>query len=71
MPKGGGCMRRKTRITEFEAAVKKSLMDRNMTQKELAEKIGIKQQYLNLIFSGKRPNSKYVEKIKEVLEISA
>ena len=63
-------MRRKIQ-TAFAVEVRKKLIDCDMTQAELAEKVGIKPQYLSLILSGERGNSKYVEVIKEVLGMSA
>lgn len=63
-------MKRKKQ-TAFAMEVRKKLIDSDMTQVELAEKVGIKPQYLSLILSGARGNSKYVEVIKKVLGMSA
>ncbi len=62
-------MRRKRPMTAFEVDVKKRLIDKGMTHTELAELLGIKKQYLTLVLSGERKNSRYVEKIREILEI--
>ncbi len=62
-------MRRKRPMTAFEVDVKKRLIDKGMTHTELAERLGIKKQYLTLVLSGERKNSRYVEKIREILEI--
>lgn len=62
-------MRNKRQLTAFGIEVKKRLIDRNMTQTELAEQIGIKKQYLTMILCGERANSKYVEQIKSILEL--
>ncbi len=62
-------MRRKRPMTAFEVDVKKKLIDRGMTHTELAERLGIKKQYLTLVLSGERKNSRYVEKIREILDI--
>lgn len=56
-------------MTAFEVDVKKRLIDKGMTHTELAERLGIKKQYLTLVLSGERKNSRYVEKIREILEI--
>lgn len=56
-------------MTAFEVDVKKKLIDRGMTHTELAERLGIKKQYLTLVLSGERKNSRYVEKIREILDI--
>lgn len=58
-------------MTDFEVEVKKRLLDRGMTQTELADQLGIRKQYLILIFSGQRKNSRYVGRIKEILDMSA
>lgn len=62
-------MKRKRPMTAFEVDVKKRLIDKGMTHTELAERLGIKKQYLTLVLSGERKNSRYVEKIREILEI--
>ncbi len=62
-------MKRKRPMTAFEVDVKKRLIDKGMTHTELAEQLGIKKQYLTLVLSGERKNSRYVEKIREILEI--
>lgn len=62
-------MRRKRPMTAFEVDVKKRLIDKGMSHTELAERLGIKKQYLTLVLSGERKNSRYVEKIREILEI--
>lgn len=64
-------LKRKRQMTAFEVEVKKRLLDRGMTQTELADRLGIRKQYLILIFSGKRKNSRYVGRIKEILDMSA
>ena len=64
-------MRKKRQLTSFGAEVKKVLIDRDMTQAELAAELGIKRQYLSLILCGERKNSRYVDKIKKVLDMSA
>lgn len=64
-------MRKKRQLTDFGVEVKKILIDRDMTQAELAERVGIKRQYLSLILCGERRNSRYVDEIRKVLGMSA
>lgn len=58
-------------MTPFERQVKARLLELDMTQTELCEKLGIRKQYLNQIFAGDRPTSAYIDRIRDVLEISA
>lgn len=58
-------------MTQFERQVKAKLLELDMTQTELCEKLGIKKQYLNQIFAGARPASAYIDRIRDVLGISA
>lgn len=58
-------------MTPFERQVKAKLLELDMTQVELCEKLGIKKQYLNQIFAGDRQNSAYIDRIRDVLGISA
>ncbi len=51
--------------------VKARLLELDMTQTELCNRLGIKKQYLNTIFAGDRPGSNYIDQIREVLGISA
>ncbi|MGN1145692.1 MAG: helix-turn-helix domain-containing protein [Acetatifactor sp.] len=62
---------RYVQYTEFGREVKKLLIDRGMTQAELAKEIGTSKQYLSMVLVGTKKNSKYVDKIKEVLGMSA
>lgn len=58
------------RLTSFGAAVRKRLIDLDMTQVELAALIGCDKQYLYKILCGKRSGKrKYIEKISKVLDI--
>lgn len=50
-------------IKEFSVFVKKELVDKSMTQKELAQKIGCERVYLNQILNGRVPGWKWREKI--------
>lgn len=61
---------KQTRLTSFGRKVKKRLIDKGMTQVELAALIGCDKQYLYKILCGKRSGKrKYIEKISKVLDI--
>lgn len=60
---------KKTEFTAFGKKVKKKLIDMNMTQVELAAKVGISKQYLYKILSGERSGEKYIEDIKNILNM--
>lgn len=62
-------MAKQTRLTPFGAKVKKKLIDRNMTQVELAALIGCNKQYLYKILCGERSGKKYIEDIQRILGI--
>ena len=47
--------------------VRKRLIDLDMTQRELAKKVGMRESYLGDILSGRRPGTKYADKIYKVL----
>ena len=61
----GECMR----LTDFGKKVKKRLIDKDMTQAELAELIGCERQYLYKILVGERSGEKYKEAISMILGI--
>ena len=50
---------------------KKKLIDNNMTAAQLADALGTTPQYLNKILHGDRSGEKYIEKIREILNIAA
>ena len=54
---------------ERAKTVKKELIDRNMSQKELANLVGISQKYLIEVLSGRRAGTKYWAEIERVLDI--
>ncbi len=54
-------------LTPFELWIKQRLLLRNMTQKELAKKVGTTSIYLCKISKGEKKNSKYTERIIEIL----
>lgn len=51
--------------------IKKKLIDHNMTATQLAVALGTTPQYLNKILHGERSGEKYIEKIKQILDIAA
>ena len=56
-------------LTAFGKQVKKRLIDKGMTQVELAALIGCNKQYLHKILCGERRGKKYLEDISRVLDI--
>ncbi len=62
-------MARRVELTPFGKRVKKRLIDKNMTQMELAGMLKCNKQYLYKILTGERSGEKYIEKIAEILEI--
>lgn len=62
-----------TKRREFNALgviCKKKMIELGMTQKELAQKIGTTDKYLDLIFHGERSGNKYIYKIAKVLHLN-
>ncbi len=64
-------MARQAKLTPFGVKVRKKLIDRNMTQVELAALIGCNKQYLYKILCGERSGRKYIEDISRILDIKA
>ncbi len=62
-------MAKQARLTAFGMKVRKRLIDKNMTQVELAALIGCSKQYIYKILCGERSGKKYMESISRVLEI--
>lgn len=60
---------RRTVLTPFGQEVRKRLIDKNMTQVELAAAVGCTKQYLNKILSGDRSGKKYRNKILRILDM--
>ena len=52
------------RLTDFGKVVKKRLIDKDMTQAQLAALIGCEKQYLHKILVGERSGEKYREAIQ-------
>lgn len=61
----------KRRYSSFGRKIKKHLIDKNMTAKQLADALGTTPQYLNKIIHGERSGEKYIEAIKSILDIAA
>jgi len=59
----------KRKLTPFGLKVKNKLADLNMSQKELAGKLGTSDVYLSMILYGVRSGQIYVEDIKIILDI--
>ena len=49
--------------------MRKKLIDRNMTQVELAAMLGCNKQYVYKILTGERSGKKYIEEIAKILDI--
>lgn len=61
---------KKRKLTPLGLKVKNRLADLNMTQKELAKKLGTSDAYLSMILYGERSGSIYIEDIKNILNIN-
>ncbi len=57
--------------TSYGKEIKKKLIDRDMTARQLADLLGTTPQYLNRIFHGERSGEKYKEAIRKILDIPA
>ena len=57
-------------FTDFGKKVKMKLLERNMTQAELAEMVGCSHQYLHKILVGERSGNKYIKSICEILDMN-
>ncbi|MBZ4644932.1 MAG: hypothetical protein PWR27_822 [Petroclostridium sp.] len=60
---------KKRKLTPFGKLVNNRLIELNMTQKKLAEKVGTSEAYLSMILRGKRSGEKYLDNIIKVLNI--
>lgn len=59
------------RLTPYGRKVRKKLIDKNMTQVELAALLGCNKQYIHKILTGERSGKKYKEEISRILGIKA
>lgn len=65
---GGGLMN-KRELNLFGKECKKIMIELQMSQRTLAQKVGTTDKYLDLIFHGERSGTKYIYKIAEVLSL--
>lgn len=60
---------RKICLTPLGKEIKKKLVDKDMTQVELAEQIGVRNTYITKILTGERSGEKYLPEICVILGI--
>ena len=58
------------KLTPIGIAIKKALIDKEMTQVELANKLGVDPRYINHIIHGERSGKKYIGDIFQILELN-
>lgn len=56
-------------LTPLGKEIKKKLIDKDMTQVELAEQLGVTKQYITKIITGTRTGDKYLCRIGVILDI--
>ena len=61
----------KRNYSKLGKQIKKKLIDNDMTAAQMADALGTTPQYLNKILHGERSGEKYIEKIKQLLNIAA
>ncbi|MCR2045180.1 helix-turn-helix domain-containing protein [Anaerosalibacter massiliensis] len=54
---------------KFGKKVKKQLIELEMTQRDLAKKVGVHENYLTDILNGRRSGEKYKDKIQKIIKI--
>ena len=59
----------KIRYSQYGKEIKRKLIEKDMSQKELATRVGIHPKRISDIIRGTFPGLKYREKISEVLDI--
>ncbi|WMJ86255.1 helix-turn-helix transcriptional regulator [Anaerocolumna sp. MB42-C2] len=59
------------KLTPLGAEIKKCLVDKEMTQKELAKIIGVSPKYIHLILYGERSGKKYIPAILSYLGLDS
>ncbi|AAK81562.1 transcriptional regulator with XRE-family HTH domain [Clostridium acetobutylicum] len=62
-------MDKKRRLTSFGIACKKAMLEKEMSQTELARRVGSSTKYLDLVFHGERTGKKYISAIIKELGI--
>lgn len=60
-----------TRYSDTGKQIKKALIDKGLTAKQLAHMVGTRPQYLNKIIHGERSGTKYMDEIRRILDIPA
>ncbi len=61
--------RNPAKLTAFGREVKKRLIDKDMTQAELADLLGCSRQYINNILYGRKDGGEYRKRIAKILGI--
>ncbi|SKC68575.1 helix-turn-helix domain-containing protein [Maledivibacter halophilus] len=62
-------MKCKRKLTSFGIKVKKRLIELNMTQKELANDLGVSESYLADVLRGEKQGLKYLDEIGSILKL--
>ena len=62
-------IKRKRQLSDRAKEVKKELINQEMSQRELAEKLGMNENYLTAVLSGRRAGGKYWTEIEKILVI--
>ncbi|PJI08441.1 MULTISPECIES: helix-turn-helix domain-containing protein [Clostridium] len=57
-------------LTSLGIACKKRMVEKSISQTELAQKVGTSSKYLDLIFHGERAGKKYISRIVKELGIN-
>ncbi len=60
-------MTEKNPSSKYGIEVKKKLLELGITQKQFAERIGVGENYLTMILTGRRSGKKYRDKMQQVL----
>ncbi|MCR3761819.1 helix-turn-helix transcriptional regulator [Clostridium felsineum] len=63
-------MGEKRALTPLGIACKKMMVEKSMSQTELAKRVGTSTKYLDLIFHGERTGKKYISRIVKELGIN-
>ena len=59
------------KYSPFGKKVMRQLINKDMTAKQLADALGTTPQYLNKILHGERSGKKYIQAIRDILDIAA
>lgn len=60
---------KKSGLTPLGKEIKKRIIDKGMTQTELAAAVGTSLKYLGHIIHGRKSGEKYIDKIADLLDI--